>query len=248
MTSTLTMRLGRPSRQSTGGGQGQEHVTRLRTVEIDYRASVGGTIIEHVTGDRNPAFCGPLGSCGLTGSLTLRQRVMRTAGSLQASGPLKTPAGELLGAVGLRAGSGRRGVSSGGAVFWSRGGTLSADLRQGPLSCVDHTDLGGGSILLERSGTHVVVDYTPGEGGSFGTEALRTRCPGPEGPQNTIASARVPLTTLARRRVTISLNRGARFSEDGYSGFTTPHLKLTLTRVRVRSGTSTEITSSVGSG
>jgi hypothetical protein len=213
--------------------------TRCAGPLIDYRAVVGGTVTEHIAGDSNPAFCAGLGSCGAAGALTLRPRVTRAVGSLGASAPLRTPARELLAAVGLRAGPTPSGLGASGALSWTGGGTLSADLRQGSLSCRDQTGLGAGAIVLARRGPNLAVGYTPGNG--FDAVGLRTRCPGPEAPPDAIASAVVPLTALAHRQVTISLTHGARFSDDGYNGFTTPQLTLTLTRIRVRSRTSTSI-------
>jgi hypothetical protein len=238
VTSTLSIDLGRPQSQPSGNGQAPTHVSRFRTLEIDYRAAVAGTVAEHVVGDADPAFCAGLGSCGLVGDVTLAPRVAHATGSLEVTGPEQTPARELFAAVGLRAGPSPRALAATGALSWKGGGTVSADLRQGSMRCLDQTNLGAGSLLLERAGANLNVQYTLGT--DFGPMSLRTRCPGPDAPSSAIASALVPLRTLTRRQATITLMRGARFSDDGYTGFTTPKLTVTLTRVRVRTITTSE--------
>lgn len=98
--------------------------------------------------------------------------------------------------------------------------------------CHDTTGLGGGTITLTAKAGMLAIAYQPGTIDS--QTGLRTRCPGPGGPQQAIASARVPLSTLRERTTRIVLTRGRRFFEDGYSGLTVPRLTLTLIRVRVR--------------
>lgn len=230
--STVALVLGRPHRIPLASGSPPPRATTDRVLEVDYRAALRGSAVERVAGAADPDLCGPLDACGLGGTLTLVPDELRASGSLSVSAPPRRSLRELLAAVGLRPGTGGRAPAAAGAVVWNRGGTLAARLAQGALTCSDVSGVGGSQILLATHAGQLTVSYQAG--GLESPAGLRTRCPGPDGPQGTLASARVPLSALRRRTTRIVLTRGESFREDGYSGVIVPRLILTLTRVRVR--------------
>ena len=224
ITSTIALDLGRPGRPRTerdvpsGGG-------RVGEVEVDYRATLSGSVVEQVRGIENPLDCTPLDSCGLTGTIVLRPRAQTTDARLVVDASSRTPRRELLAAAGLVHGT-AGGLKGLGTARWRGGGTVSADLVQGDTRCRDVAPLGPGAVVIVTYGTHWEVGM-PGEPAS----AL-TRCPGPVASAGLGATA--PRATLDRRTARIVLTSGSTFTDDGYRVRVMPHLTVTLTRLRVR--------------
>ena len=64
--STIVLRLGAPGRttrssQTSGSLPGRS--TRVREIDVGYRATISGSVAEQVRGAANPLLCAPLGSC-----------------------------------------------------------------------------------------------------------------------------------------------------------------------------------------
>jgi hypothetical protein len=232
--STLSVALGKPGRRTRPRANTVPKgipTERYRQLDVTYRASVSGTAVDQVQGDANPAICAPLGSCGLSGTLTFAPAAKRVAAELVFATPARKPARDLLAAVGLRRGAGTKGVTATGAVSWSNGGEVAALLHQSGSTCSDSAPLGGGSILLAAGKGRLVALYLPGLG-----SALRTRCPGPESSNAVaLASAEVPMSRLRRRTTTLTLSSTRPFLDYGYDIRPEAHLTLTLTRVNTHS-------------
>jgi hypothetical protein len=231
--SNLAIRLGRPGRWMTAQ---TGNATASHEVEVSYRATLAGSVVEHVRGNADPGVCTLLGSCGLEGTLTLEPRVTSGRADLYAIASARRPYRDLLTAVGVSTRGNAKGILTTGSVSWNRGGVLASDLGQGSTSCHDSAPLGSGAIFLGVHRRHVDAQYSAG----FGTFAVRTRCPGPEARNGaTLATGEIPLTQLRRRTIKLSLNSGATSQDYGYDVRATAHLTLTLTRVRVTTGART---------
>ena len=118
ITSTIVLHLGRPGRTRTVNDTAPRGATKPgREIDVAYRASLNGSVVEEISGVTDPLECGPVGSCGLTGTITLTPHVTASA-SLIVDAKATTPRRELLAAAGLGPGSaGRRhGVWRGGVA------------------------------------------------------------------------------------------------------------------------------------
>lgn len=229
--STLTIRLGRPQRVLSVGLRSKGRTERYREVQLDYRATLAGSVTTAVRGDAEPGLCAPLGACGLHGTLSVAPAVQAGQASIQAYGPASRPTRDFLTALGLSKTGRAHGIAVAGQLAFTRGGVITAHIDQGSVSCRDSAALGGSSVQLSANRGRLLAQYVTGQG--LGNP-LRTRCPGPFGPQTTLASGSAPLGVLALRRATLSLDRSAPFIDDGYRGGGSAHLTLTLRRRRLR--------------
>ena len=230
--STLSISLGRAGpagAPATDIFQGPGPKERYREVKATYRASLTGTVREHVGGDSDPQACALLGSCGAVGTVILLPRVSGAEAELTATAPARAPYRDLLRALGA-SGRGRAdGITAMGGVTWPSGGTVRTDLRQGAATCADSAPLGTGAIQLEASNGRLAAGYAP--------SGASTRCPGPlvGGAAPFLAAGEIPLPARARRTIRLELTRGRSFTDYGYMARATPHLVLTLTRIRITS-------------
>lgn len=231
ITSTIVLHLGRPGRTRTENDSPPPGTTAPgREIHVAYRASLNGSVVEEIRGVADPLECGPVGSCGLTGTITLTPHVTASA-SLFVNAKATTPRRELLAAAGLGPGS-PGGVTGSGLVNWSGGGSVMSDLSQGPERCRDTARLGPGGLLIGTSRGRWAVSTFPG--GVVGSPASGTRCPGPSLTTGNIVANTAPLSSLDRRTTRIALTTGSTVIDDGYRVRIVPYLTLTLTRVRVR--------------
>jgi hypothetical protein len=229
--STLTIRLGRPSRSKSVSSTPTGPTERYRELQLGYRATVAGTVTAAVNGDANQALCGPLGACGLRGTLSLVPAPGPAQGEIFALGPASRPNRDFLTALGLSTAGRANGITVFGSVAWSAGGVITADLDQGSASCRDSAGLGGDFVQFAATRHRLSAHYVAGEA-SGGT--IRTRCPGPFAPPGGLATGSAPLSILSHRTARLSLDGGQRLIDDGYSGASTAHLPLTLTLTRKR--------------
>jgi hypothetical protein len=233
VASTLKLRLGRPTRPQPSSISATGPTKRYRFVRADYRAAIGGTLIAVVSGDADAGLCGPLGACGLHGTLSLRPGASDVQAEFYAEAPASRPYRDLLTALGISTSGRPTGVSVSGEASWSTGGTVTAALSDGAGSCRDTTELNGGLITFESLGRRLDAQYIAGLAGD---PALRTRCPGPESTQLALAGGTTLQSALGGRRVTLALRSGAPFVDDGYTGRVKSTLRITLTRRRVKTG------------
>jgi hypothetical protein len=174
----------------------------------------------------NAGVCGLLDACGLRGSLALALKPHNASGSLTAFGPARLPYRDFLVALGLRPGVAPKSINVDGSVDWDDAGSVSERLT-GPVACSDAVSLGGGGVSLIVAAGRITAQYGP-------ASALRTRCPGPAVPDpEAILSGGGQLETDGRS-LTLTLDRGRAFEDDGYLGRIQGRVTLTLRRGRLR--------------
>jgi hypothetical protein len=235
VSSTVELDLGkagRPHGESPNGGfPGKRE--RVRVVTVRYAARVRGGLTASIVGDSIPGVCGPLGSCGARGTISLAIGTPHPDAAIEAVGPARRPYRDFLKALGISHGGDAKGIDVSGYVYWDApAAAITADIAQGPVTCRDQAAGGGGSVLIAGPRGHLRGAYS-----LFGYESglFRTRCPGPVGPQAQLTGAFEPGRTLAARTAVLSFTRPQPFSDDGYTGMLAPHVTMTLRRGRLHS-------------
>jgi hypothetical protein len=230
--SSVTVSLGVPGPTEPISSGFPGPTERYRQVQVSYRAALSGSVAERFRGDGDPGACTLLGSCGALGTLTLLPRVTGAEAELTATASLRTPYSDLLHALGASRNGRPNGIRVEGEVAWAGGGAVDSDLHQASTTCVDSAPLGGGQIQLTGTGTSnadlgLEAEYTP----AFVT----TRCPEPDInlPGSPLAAGLTSLAHPPHGPLRISLHYGGPLSDYGYTGHATPHLTLTLTRIRI---------------
>jgi hypothetical protein len=211
----------------------------LRSIALEYR-------IERLTGSMPVAArarsrnCARVDACGLAGTLAVSPGPARGNAYVVAYG--RVPRAALRRAVGLAPGPIPRKVSGQGYVAWTRGrGTVTAALdREGVPACRDTAPLSSGLLELRVRDRRVTARLGGGPS-LLSLDLLRTRCPGPLfadlKPNTELAAGRIPLRALARRRVTLRLDRGATSAARGYRLRARPDLTVVLEREKVEHST-----------
>ncbi len=237
VSSTLVLRLGKPSRPSSGAtfppGIRTER-TRIVTERLTV-ARLAGQLSGTVQGTADPIVCRLLDSCGVSGTLGLTLPGARGAvGELSASGPANLPYGEFLTALGLIRGGTSHGIAVAGSIAWTNAGTVDTNLTQ-PSACSDAAPLD--QLFVS------VIPAGGASGGFFGSSPWRTRCPGPMVPgqaQLPLASPR--LRAIGPRAFGVVLRPVGPLSDDGYTLTLHGHLSLLLRRGRISQQVFTEPT------
>jgi hypothetical protein len=235
--STIAIRLGRANRANRPVNVTSNQGTRYAELTVDYRVRASGSLLEHVTGSANPAACGPLGACGVTGTETITTPGATGSGALTLFARTTIPRRRLLAAAGLSGARPPRGVTGTSSVTWDGDGTSQIALGQGANQCRQAAPASRGYALLDASHGRLDVSLLP-----FDQQPGPpiSECPGPEDEAaTTLASGELPLRALGRRSVSLVLRTGASFTDDGYSVRTDPDLTLTLTRVATHARTVT---------
>jgi hypothetical protein len=223
VTSTLTMKLGRPQSQSGNASFPPGIKTRrVRTVTEQLTlVRVRGGLTAAVSGTSNPIVCGLLDSCGLSETLSLGGGLRGPSASVSATGPARRPYADFLAALGLSRSGRSRGIGVLGSVSWL--GNVRAVMRQAGSVCSDSAATGAVGVPL-------------GLGHRLGgfTGFWRTRCPGPSfqnvGP---LLGASLDRATLAHREFTLTLGGNETSSDDGYVIVAHGRLSLRLRRGRI---------------
>jgi hypothetical protein len=223
--STLALRLGRPGRPQVT--KFTESVTHQRRVVVHYHAVMRGALEETITGDSEPALCGPLGSCGLEGTQTV-STVQPSSAEIWASSSKRLPNRDYLVALGLRSGRRVKGIAVHGQVSWSRSATLSALMIDAGTTCADSAPIGDEAADLQMARHKISGQLYVG---LYGTYQVRTRCPGPLTSTYALASGRA--TWSSGHLLVLPLTTSTAFTDDGYRGRVVSHLILTLSRPRV---------------
>jgi hypothetical protein len=239
LVSTLALELGRPqSNPAQPTFPPGIKTQRVRTV-IEHLGLVraDGNLSAAIQGTGDPIVCGLLDSCGLTGTLTLGVASHGPAGTLIATGPASRPYADFLAALGLSRAGNRRGIQVGGGIDVGPAATVTAELNQSGVSCVDSASTGPLSVVLTPHGGALLARAI-----ALGT--WRTRCPGPMvGVQNPLLFATpLPLAALGRRTFTIRLRASGPFADDGYSISPQGRLSVTVRRGRLTQTISTQPT------
>jgi hypothetical protein len=232
VASDVTVRLGRPGR-TTRVKTTPPTGTARRGLQVRLRVALAGSVVEQVVADPDPGICTPLGACGAIGTLTIRPRRTDTSAQLEAVAPAGRPAPYLNAAAGLGAG-GAGGISALGSALWPPGGTVDAVIANGLAQCTDSAPLAGGLLTLGAAHGRLLAAYS-GAGYLTGVPSV-TGCPGPVGgsASTALAEGSVPLSRLARRRITIRLTTRSSFQDYGYRIRTAADLTLTLIQVSAR--------------
>jgi hypothetical protein len=225
VTSTLTMKLGRPQSQSGKASFPPGIKTRrVRTVTEQLTlVRVRGGLTGTVSGTSNPIVCGLLDSCGLSETLSLGSGMRGASASVSATGPARRPYADFLAALGLSRSGRSRGIGVFGSVSWLA--NIRVVMTQAGSVCSDSAATGAVGLSLGLG--HPLGGFT-----GF----WRTRCPGPSFENvRPLLGASVDRAALARREFTVALGGSATSSDDGY--VIVAHGRLTL---RVRRGRITQ--------
>ncbi|MDQ2760154.1 MAG: hypothetical protein M3Y17_06895 [Actinomycetota bacterium] len=233
--STLTLKLGKPHRARAGNHSPLSRV-RYPEVDVSYRASLAGEVVErfHETGGLE--VCHAVDACGARGTIKLIPLATASHAVISAIGPANRPFTDLLAALGLSHHGHVKRVQVSGSIRFTQHGRTQAAIKQGSQICTDSVpvDAGEGLVMQATTGRLFAIYAT---GVALGADPLRTRCPGPEPKTHlfgvALAEGRFPRTGLAQRTITIHLNRGFRYLDHGYTTRVAPRLTLTLTRQRI---------------
>jgi hypothetical protein len=191
----------------------------------------------NLAGSADPAACGPLDACGVTGTITSAFGQIREGElAITAVAERRRPWRDLRTAVGLtRRGNGRR-IAVIGVGAWEGGGSsgTTASIRHpdaGP-PCADRAAPQLGFIFLVPQASGRRAEYVNQR------DALRTRCPGPRLPDlapddEPIATGTTPIRAFAGRRLVLRLTGDRPFAEGPYSGRIRTDLAIHVRRIRV---------------
>jgi hypothetical protein len=226
-TSTVALVLGKPITQRPPKTGPSKRAIPIRTVEVDYRASLTGRLSLQTHGD--PGSCAPLGSCGANGAFSIRSDASGGMVQLVAVTRPSRPLRDVLTAFGLSTGGNPHGITAFGSSAGGSGGLSDVTVTQGSNTC---RDSGPGApaamILTVGRGVLSVSDISEGP-------AVDLRCPGPLlASGTTVATARAPASILGHPPATIRLRGGNALNDDGYAGRSLSDLTLTLSHPRVK--------------
>jgi len=223
INSTVTLKLGKPRKQSGNAGFPPGIKThRVRTVIEQLRlVRVRGGLTATAHGTSNPIVCGLLDSCGLSETLSLGGGVRDASAQVIASGPASRPYGDFLAALGLSRSGRARGIGVFGSVAWVGG--VRASTSQAGSICTDTAATG-----------EVGVPFGVGSGSGGFTGSWRTRCPGPSlGNAQPLLAGSLDRAALGRRQFTIEVDGKGMSSDDGYVIVAHGRVSLVLRRGRI---------------
>jgi hypothetical protein len=236
VASTLSVSLKAPGRwQRT-----RLKVSKLRQheVRLSYRATLAGQLTADVSGDADQGLCGPLGACGLSGTLSLAVPATGEA-EFTAYGSMKYSYAQLLRAL-LRRRT-LKGVAVSGYMQWDRGAHAVATMRGPSGACHDSISIEGVDAIVSigrrQLASQIGVDAEADNG-------LRTRCPGPFLSQYLVASGHASRAIIGRQTATMPITSGTTFSDDGYHGRFVSTLSVRLSHPTIKRRTLTEISAS----
>ena len=181
----------------------------------------------------DPFPCAVVDACGLAAAVRAAPALREGAVWLTGVAPARrSTRRQLEAALGLRRGRVPRRVHRGGYGAWSGRGTVSASATYADGTvCRSESPLVGGDVRIGVSGGRLRATWVAAPG------ALRSRCPGPAGTQESghvLLRGSLPLAALRDPRPTLRLARGGTFRSPGFAGTTTGSLALQLRRVSLR--------------
>jgi hypothetical protein len=234
VTSTLVVHLGHPGhlQRLPLKASKPKHGERYRIVRVAYRGALSGAVVARVASSARDPQCGPLGSCGLRGTISLTSRTETGEAFEIAYGPATRPYRDFLAALGISKAGRSRGIDvAGGFTGHSNPVSVSSEIHQGSVSCHDTVAGGEVNILLTRFEANRTTAFI-----DFNGAAGRTRCPGPFLGQHRIpGTVSIAPGQLAHRVSVVPFNEPIPVRDDGYTGTVSPHLKLVLTRLSIHS-------------
>lgn len=229
ISSTLVLKLGRPSAQSPSGSNFPPGIKTQRERIVTERLSVvrvDGELSAAVRGTSDPVVCALLDTCGLSGTLTLGPGAPEINAQVIAMGPAGRPYRDFLTAVGVASGGRSRGIST--AVTIDLIGHVGAAISEAGMTC---TDTGGTGVVSAAVG----ISRPPVGGGAFAS-GWRTQCPGPLfGGEAAGLVASLRPGGLKRPQFTIDLRGRGSFTDDGYVISTQGEESAVVRRGRVTS-------------
>jgi hypothetical protein len=226
-TSSVALILGTPSIQRPPKRRPSQRAVPIRTVEVDYHASLSGHLTLKTHGD--PDSCAALGACGANGAFSIRPHVSSGIVQFEAVTRASRPLRDVLTAFGLGTGGNPHGVTAFGSSPQDGGGLSDVTVTQGSNTCRDSgRDAPAAMILTVGRGVLSVSEIAEGP-------AVALRCPGPLlGSGTTVAVGTDPASILGHAPATIRLRGGAALNDDGYAGRALSDLTLTLSHPHVK--------------
>jgi hypothetical protein len=235
--STITVRVGRRERPQIPRSRRARERVRAITARYAIERVEGGTTTT-LTGSADPAACGRLDACGVTGTVTSTFGQAREGRlTLIASVEGRRPWRDLRAALGLTRGGRRREVVVTGYGGWDGGPgsatTASLAYPGGGPPCSDSVPLPAGFLFLlptKRTGTIAASLSQP--------DALRTRCAGPRQDDlsphdDALAAGEIPIRALTGRRPVLRFMHDLPLTTDGYAGSTRIDFTVHLRRLRI---------------
>jgi hypothetical protein len=245
LVSTLRLHVGRMQRShdiasdSPGAGHRGRRLVRLADLHSVYRiASLAGKSAATFRGLDAPA-CSGVDACGVSGAADWS--ILSSGGTvvIDAEAIARRSDRGLHGLISAVRRRGSRGYVAAFAEVHHQSGTTSARIeRTGGASCSDSRPVAPPYLdtPTSRTGARFVLgspSVTPA-----GSDLLRTGCPGPTGAsvlgRHPVASGRLPLKAVARRRITLRLRSGGPFDDGAYRGAWRSSFTLQLERVKER--------------
>jgi hypothetical protein len=207
LTSTLTMKLGKPQTQSGNGSPPPGVKTQPTRIVTEHLSLVGvrGQLSAAFSATGNPIVCGLLDSCGASGTLTLDNTPRLASAQVIATAPASRPYRDFLTALGLSRSGRAHGIALAMLVSWQA--DVSATVSQPGGTCTDTAPIGGVSLT-----------FVTGQGSLGGfVGPWRTRCPGPALINATpfLTGAFDP-SVLGRRDLTLTARATGSLSDGGY--------------------------------
>lgn len=245
LVSTLVFRPGGGEQESSSGSSGRSpppprHKVLIEHVILRYAVTPLAEGLEvPFSGDPDP-FCTALDSCGATGTLLLSAGGPSSALTLTASRTVRTRVGARRALADLR--RGRLGAPSGAGhvsslnvseTFSSADGARCDAFAEGPGAALS---FGGPPGPAARSSATQVTLY------AFGTEYMRTYCPGPSsadviGEFDRLGHASVTVAQLLASQSDLLLTDPGSFSGIGYVGARTDGIGFSMALEGIRAGT-----------
>jgi hypothetical protein len=231
ITSDVTLRTGKPERQTVPPRFRRHGRPTERTVSIAYRLTgLTGDVTARWNTD-SASECERLDACGSTGTIRLTPRAVKSQSiELAAYGSPKRPYRDFRAALGLSRDGNPRGITVSGSISLIDDGSVTTEVTQDRRTCRDSTRLAFSSIAIGTRHRRLISYYLPG---SDASDALRTRCPGPDLGTHPAAMDPAPLSLLDKRHVTLRLGDPAAFTNGPYGLRITADLSLTLIRTRI---------------
>ena len=245
------------SQGSSGPGR-PNHRQRFETIDLRYRISAAGSLVNDYAGLPNPD-CQPFDACGASGSQTLT--IDPASRSLELVGSLPVRARRTRAQILADLHSGRLPLDfpdpvplatvTSERLAWPDGTTCTDSRRdEGLVALVGFTlpsgwtayggSVYGGSFFGAADRPRRTLPVVIGAG-TQGGSPLRTHCPGPAAADlsdanGIILAGRLPLSGLGTNSLSVALANAGAFAMPGYAGRRSGAVTLRMTLVRVRTG------------